>query len=252
MDVRALWGRARPVRQRRAQHPAAWRVDNCSGRGTVRFGTRSLGWGSHDRASEQGPFDQRSANMDLATGASSRGLPQQMESLVMKHLIPQTMTAVSVLALALAVGGCGSSSDKDMGGPTPAEMQAAAAAAAAAKAKECTDAGGVVETDGSCTSVADQIAAAAAAAAAAATAKACTDGGGRSEADGSCTSAADVAEEVAMACTAAGGRSNADGSCTIAASLLTEAVTAAAATKVTAIGAGGRGDGRGRRRSRWL
>ena len=30
----------------------------------------------------------------------------------MKHLIPQTMTAVSVLALALAVGGCGSSSDK--------------------------------------------------------------------------------------------------------------------------------------------
>ena len=31
----------------------------------------------------------------------------------MKHLIPQTMTAVSVLALALAVGGCGSSSDKD-------------------------------------------------------------------------------------------------------------------------------------------
>ena len=106
MDVRALWGRAPPVRQRRAQHPAAWRVDNCSGRGTVRFGTRSLGWGSHDRASEQGPFDQRSVNMDLATGASSRGLPQQMESLVMKHLIPQTMAAVSVLALALAVGGC--------------------------------------------------------------------------------------------------------------------------------------------------
>ena len=50
--------------------------------------------------------------MDLATGASSRGLPQQMESLVIKRLILQTMTAVSVLALALAVGGCGSSSDK--------------------------------------------------------------------------------------------------------------------------------------------
>ena len=54
--------------------------------------------------------------MDLATGASSRGLPQQMESLVMKHLIPQTMTAVSVLALALAVGGCGSSSDSGTDG----------------------------------------------------------------------------------------------------------------------------------------
>ena len=38
-----------------------------------------------------------------------------------------------------------------------------------------------------------------------------------------------------MACTAAGGRSNADGSCTIAASLLTEAVTAAAGTKMMAI-----------------
>ena len=63
--------------------------------------------------------------MDLATGASSRGLPQQMESLVMKHLILRTMTAVSVLALALAVGGCGSSSDKDMAmtpiEPTPIE-----------------------------------------------------------------------------------------------------------------------------------
>ena len=56
----------------------------------------------------------------------------------MKHLIPQTMTAVSVLALALAVGGCGSSSDKDMGtGPTAPEM-------AAAEKMACTDAGGVV------------------------------------------------------------------------------------------------------------
>ena len=59
--------------------------------------------------------------MDLAAGASSRGLPQQMESLVMKHLIPQTMTAVSVLALALAVGGCGSSSDSDEMALTPIE-----------------------------------------------------------------------------------------------------------------------------------
>ena len=197
--------------------------------------------------------------MDLATGASSRGLPQQMESLVMKHLIPQTMTAVLFLVLVLTLGSCGSSSDKVATELTEAEMLAAAemaakectdaggmvetdgsctsadqiAAAVAAEAKECTDAGGVVETDGSCTSVDDRIAAAAAAE----KAKACTDGGGRSEADGSCTSAADVAEEVAMACTAAGGRSNADGSCTIAASLLTEAVTAAAATKVTAIAA---------------
>ena len=147
----------------------------------------------------------------------------------MKHLIPQTMAAVSVLALALAVGGCGSSSDDDgmddmVTEPTPADMQA-----------ECEGTGGRYETDGSCTSVADQIAEAAAAA----TAKACTDDGGRPEADGSCTSAADVMAEVAMECTAEGGRSNDDGSCTNAAGLMTEATTASAATKATAIAAEG-------------
>ena len=145
----------------------------------------------------------------------------------MKHLIPQTMAAVSVLALALAVGGCGSSSDDDGMGdmvtePTPAVMQA-----------ECEGRGGRYETDGKCTSVADQIAEAAAAA----TAKACTDDGGRPEADGKCTSAADVMAEVAMECTAEGGRPEADGKCTSAADLTTEADTAAAATKVTAIAA---------------
>lgn len=86
------------------------------------------------------PFDQRSVSPDLATGASSRGLPQQMESLVMKHLIPKTMTAVPVLALALAVGGCGgsSSSDDDVMTMTPAE--------------ECRADGGRWNDDMTCTS----------------------------------------------------------------------------------------------------
>ena len=51
------------------------------------------------------------------SGPRNRGLSQQMESLVMKPLIPKTLTAVSVLALALAVGGCGfldSDDDDDM------------------------------------------------------------------------------------------------------------------------------------------
>ena len=145
----------------------------------------------------------------------------------MKHLIPQTMAAVSVLALALAVGGCGSSSDGDTGmdtTPTSADMQA-----------ECEGKGGRYETDGSCTSVADQIAEAAAAA----TAKACTDEGGRPETDGSCTSAADVMAEIAMACEDEGGE-YADGLCTTAAELADAAAivaeTEAAGTKATAIG----------------
>ena len=46
----------------------------------------------------------------------------KMESLVMKQLIPQTMTAVSVLALALAVGGCGGSSNTMSAPEPPAPM----------------------------------------------------------------------------------------------------------------------------------
>ena len=50
----------------------------------------------------------------------------KMESLVMKQLIPKTMTTVSVLALALAVGGCGSSSnntDDSMPPPDPTPVE---------------------------------------------------------------------------------------------------------------------------------
>ena len=148
----------------------------------------------------------------------------------MKHLIPQTMTAVSVLALALAVGGCGSSSDDDvMAAPTPEEMRQA-------KMMECTDTGGRYETDGSCTTVDELIAEGAATAAE----TVCEDAGGRYETDGSCTDAVTVmAEQQAadeMTCTDAGGRYEADGSCTDAADLMAEAAaTKAAGTKATAI-----------------
>ena len=67
-----------------------------------------------------------------------------MESLVMKHLIPKTMTAVPVLALALAVGGCGSSSSSDdtmPPEPTPAQKQAT-----------CESGGGRWNADMTCTS----------------------------------------------------------------------------------------------------
>ena len=177
----------------------------------------------------------------------------KMESLVMKHLISKTMTAVPVLALALAVGGCGSSSSDDEMmpmGPTPEQ-----------KAQmECEDMGGRYESDGSCTSAEDLIAEAAERAAAAA----CTAAGGRVESDGSCTPAADVMAEAAREeCTAAMGRYNADGSCTSAEELVEEArmactddggrfeddesctpasvlaTTAAAGTKAMAIGAEG-------------
>ena len=71
----------------------------------------------------------------------------KMESLVMKQLIPQTMTAVSVLALALAVGGCGSSGggdDEMPPEPTPAEKQAM-----------CESGGGRWNADMTCTSAED-------------------------------------------------------------------------------------------------
>ena len=150
----------------------------------------------------------------------------------MKHLIPQTMTAVSVLALALAVGGCGSSSDDGvMAPPTPEEMRQA-------EMMECEDAGGRYETDGSCTRVDELIAEGAATAAEAV----CEDAGGRYETDGSCTDAVTVmAEQQAadeMTCTDAGGRYEADGSCISAADLMAEAAaTKAAGTKEMAIAA---------------
>ena len=76
----------------------------------------------------------------LLPTAGSEGFFIVMESLVMKHLIPKTMTAVPVLALALAVGGCGgsSSSDDDMMTMTPAE--------------ECRADGGRWNDDMTCTS----------------------------------------------------------------------------------------------------
>ena len=173
----------------------------------------------------------------------------KMESLVMKHLIPKTMTAVPVLALALAVGGCGSSSDDDGGmpiEPTAEEIRAekmtactdaggryeesdgsctpAAELIAEAAAMACTAAGGRVEDDGSCTPAVEVMAEAAEAA--------CTSAMGRYEPDGSCTSAADLVEEARMACTDAGGRFEDDESCTPASVLAT---TAAAGTKAAAI-----------------
>ena len=74
--------------------------------GVLEMGSRNKGLGTGGlviEASQSGP--------------RNRGLSQQMESLVMKPLIPKTLTAVSVLALALAVGGCGfldSDDDDDM------------------------------------------------------------------------------------------------------------------------------------------